>query len=151
MDNKILIEEINRINELTSSKAIFSENVNIDREEPWILNEQSKKLISKVDDIFRVGTAAGKSRVAIKGVTINLPKTWSVFKDLTKLNTQGSKAGSKVRSYLAHGIKTKGMSQELRAIVGQTDDVGNAIAKNLHTAKMKKFLEIGRASCRERV
>ena len=34
MDTKILIEEINRINELTVSKAIFTENtdVNIDRE-----------------------------------------------------------------------------------------------------------------------
>ena len=44
MDTKILIEEINRINELTVSKAIFTENtdVNIDREEPWVLTEQSK-------------------------------------------------------------------------------------------------------------
>ena len=54
MDTKILIEEINRINELTVSKAIFTENtdVNIDREEPWVLTEQSKKILSKVDDIF---------------------------------------------------------------------------------------------------
>jgi len=151
MDTKILIEEINRINELTVSKAIFTENtdVNIDREEPWVLTEQSKKILSKVDDIFRVGTGIGKSSVVVKGASITLPKTWKVFKNLSALNTGSSKAGSKIKSYLSYGIKTKNMNPALLKIIGTTDDVGGAIAKNLHTAKMKKFLSGGSAEAQQ--
>ena len=41
MDNNVLIEEINRINELTGSKAIFTES------KPFILTEQLKISIVK--------------------------------------------------------------------------------------------------------
>ena len=63
------------------------------------------------------------------------------LKNLKSLNVKnGVKFGQKVEAYLSYGIKTKGMNQELKAIIGTTDDVGAAIAKNLHTDKMKVFL-----------
>ena len=147
MDKKILIEEINRINELTGSKALFSftENKITDNDIRLPLTEQTKKLLTKVDDIFRAGTALGKSRITMKNVgKVRLPKEWKVFKNLKSLNGTGKNAikyGQKIEAYLGHGLKAgKNMSGNLQKIIGTTDDVGAAIAKNLHTDKMKVFL-----------
>ena len=139
MENKILIEEINRINELTGSKAIFTES------KPFILTENLKTTIKVVDDLFKVGKTAGRATITLKAAkNIKLPKAWSVFKDLGKLNVGAGKAGSTIKSYMKHGIKTgKNMDPALRKIIGQTDDVGGAIASKLHTAEMKQFLASG--------
>ena len=80
---KKILEEINRINELTGSKALFSftENKITDNDIRLPLTEVAKKLLTKLDDIFRVGTAAGKARVTMKNVgKIKLPPAWKVFK-----------------------------------------------------------------------
>ena len=105
MDNNVLIEEINRINELTGSKAIFTEN------KPFILTEQVKQIAKYVDDVFKVGKTAKTARISIqKAAKIELPPSWNVFKDLGKLNVAGgakaAQHGTKVKTYLKHGVKT---------------------------------------------
>ena len=140
MDNKILIEEINRINELTNSRAIFTEN------EPFVLTEQVKQVARYVDDIFKVGKTMGAAKMTVKQAkNIKLPKSWSIFGDLAKLNVAGgakaAQHGTKIKTYLTHGIKTGAkMDGTLKNIIGATDDVGGAIAKNLNNPEMKAFL-----------
>ena len=139
MDNKILIEEINRINELTGSEALFVES------RPFILTENLKNTIKVVDDLFKIGKSGSRAAVTLKAAkNIKLPKAWGVFKDLGKLNVGAGKAGSTIKSYMSYGIKAgKNMDPALRKIIGQTDDVGGAIASKLHTAEMKQFLASG--------
>ena len=140
MENKILIEEINRINDLTGSKAVFTES------KPFVLTEQIKQVARYVDDIFKVGKTVGAAKVSLKQAkNIKLPKSWSIFGDLAKLNVAGgakaAQHGTKIKTYLGHGIKTGAkMDGTLKNIIGTTDDVGGAIAKNLNNPEMKAFL-----------
>ena len=82
MDNKILMEEITRINELTNSKTTLTENTNNYIPAPkWLLTETIKKAFTVIDDVFKVGKTAGKATITIKAAgKIVLPGTWKVLK-----------------------------------------------------------------------